>query len=92
MPVDRLKITSIVVTFEDGSTFTVPQAALDGPRGGALFWNEHAVSQVLTAFYKANPGLPTSPADVAKKWNAPLANGRQPSLLIKMDCSPVPGP
>jgi len=71
----RPKVISIIVGYGEGRSHSLTDWELYEEKSGVLFWGDDAVKNILVPFYYFSKGLPTSPADVLKLWEAGIPVG-----------------
>lgn len=82
-PAARPQVTALTLTLEDGRTYALKSDELADDQGGAVFWGDWAVYNILFpyAIFHGDPGL--RPKDLVHLWNAPAPNGEQPAFLVR---------
>jgi hypothetical protein len=94
--VTRPRITSLTVALEDGRSYALTAQQLADPKGGALFWGDWAVANLLVPHYIFNRTTDVSAETVLRLWCFPGPSGQRPAFLVKTGDGPVnpldPGP
>lgn len=79
----RPRITSLVLRLEDGRSYALSADELADPEGGAVFWNDWAVLNLLMPHAIHNRKTPLAPESVLRLWAAPGPGGELPPFLIQ---------
>lgn len=79
----------ITLSLEDGRSYTLPTEQVQEPRGGALFWGDWAVVNLLLPQYRARPARLLDAAKVLRLWFTPGASGQLPAFLVNTPEGPV---
>ena len=82
-------VTSLTITLDDGRTYSVTPQQLADPQGGAVFWGDWAVANILVPHHANEPRVSLSPSDVHNLWNHPGASGQLPAFLLNTAGGPV---
>jgi hypothetical protein len=75
-------VTALTLVLDDGRAYSLSPAELNGPIGGALFWNDWAVYNLLFPFCLFQNGPAPRPEDLIRIWNGPAADGELPAFLL----------
>jgi hypothetical protein len=85
----RPVIQSLSLTLQDGRSYSLTSKELEDAKGGALFWGDWAVTQILAPHYSLRPDRSVSAASVLKLWFTPGPSGEFPAFLIHTSDGPV---
>lgn len=88
-PAARPQLAALVVTLEDGRSCALGAKELGDRKGGAVFWGDWAVTNLLMQHYLLSGRSGISPAEVARLWWAPGRDGERPALLLQTAAGPV---
>ncbi|HEX9080627.1 MAG TPA: hypothetical protein VF768_00025 [Holophagaceae bacterium] len=81
-PSPRPQVTALTVVLDDGRTYNLSPSELSDARGGALFWNDWAVYNLLFPYCLFHAGPGPKPEALIRAWNGPAANGELPAFLV----------
>ena len=87
--ISRPQITSLVIALEDGRSYALSAQELAEPMGGAIFWGDWAVSNLLVPQYLCRPRSPMNAAEVMRLWFTVGASGELPAFLVHTLAGPV---
>ena len=85
----RPVIQSLSLSLEDGRTYSLTFQELEAAKGGALFWGDWAVTQILAPHYFFHRDRSVSAASVLKLWFSPGRSGELPAFLMQTPDGPV---
>ena len=85
----RPQITSLTLDLEDGRSYALTAEQLADPGGGAIFWGDWAVTNILVLSHSLNPKAPVSPFEVLALWYFPGPSGQRPAFLVNTGAGPV---
>ena len=87
--IPRPQITSLVIALEDGRSYALSAQELAEPMGGAIFWGDWAVSNLLVPQYLCRPQGPMDAANVMRLWFTVGASGDLPAFLVHTPTGPI---
>ncbi len=87
--VTRPQITSLVIALEDGRSYALSTRELQEPKGGAIFWGDWAVSNLLVPQYLCRPKGQATAGSVLRLWFTAGASGELPAFLVHTPDGPV---
>jgi hypothetical protein len=87
--VTRPQITSLVIALEDGRSYALSAQELAAAKGGAIFWGDWAVANLLVPHYTFRPKGPTTALSVVRLWFTPGPSGELPAFLVCTPDGPV---
>lgn len=85
----RPVIQSLTLSLEDGRSYSLTRQELADLKGGALFWGDWAVTQILAPHYFFHRDRSVSAASVLKLWFSPGPSGELPAFLVQTPDGPV---
>lgn len=85
----RPTIVGLTVVLEDGRSYALSSRQLSEPRGGAIFWGDWAVANLLLPQYSARPSNLMNAAKAMALWFTPGASGQLPAFLVNTPEGPV---
>jgi len=87
--VTRPEITSLVIALEDGRSYALSTRELTDAKGGAIFWGDWAVANLLIPQYAFRPHDQITAGAVLRLWFTPGASGELPAFLVHTPNGPV---
>jgi hypothetical protein len=97
----RPVLTSLTVTLNDGRIYSLTPEQLADPKGGAIFWGDWAVSNLLIPHHrfrghgrgngpaKARPTADDDAEDVMNLWTCSGNSGQPPAFLVNTSDGPI---
>jgi hypothetical protein len=82
----RPTLTSLTLTLEDGRTYSLSPAELADPQGGAVFWGDWAVANLLVPSHTLRSAGGTGPLPL---WTGHGPSGQLPAFLVNTAQGPV---
>lgn len=83
----RPALASLVIHLDNGYTYALTEQELKDKKGGAIFWGDWAVFNLLVPYHFFNRQK-CGPDDVVRIWNTP-SHGQLPGFIIKTQDGPV---
>lgn len=85
----RPELASLTLRLEDGRSYSLTSSELKDTKGGALFWNDWAVTNILlpNSLFSWKPGF--GPDAVLRAWWTPRASGELPAFILLTAKGPV---
>jgi len=87
-PADRPSLSSLVIQLDNGQSYSLSQKELKAKHGGAIFWGDWAVYNLLVPYHFYNR-QDAGPVEVIRTWILPGSNGQLPGFLLKTADGPV---
>ena len=85
----RPHITGITLNLEDGRSYQLSNAQLSDPDGGALFWGDWAVANILAPFQAFTAASGIAPGSALSLWHCPGPSGQRPAFMVATAAGPV---
>ncbi|MDP2877384.1 MAG: hypothetical protein Q8O00_14450 [Holophaga sp.] len=85
----RPEITSLTIALEDGRSYALTTEQLQAPKGGAIFWGDWAVINLLLPQYSFRPLNLVNAERVLRLWFTPGASGQLPAFLVNTPQGPI---
>lgn len=85
----RPQIASLTIALEDGRSYALSSRQLSEPSGGALFWGDWAVTNLLLPQYTFRPLGLINAERVLSLWFTPGASGQLPAFLVNTPEGPI---
>lgn len=85
----RPVIQSLTLSLEDGRSYSLTAQELAEAKGGALFWGDWAVTQILAPHYLFHHDRSVTAASVLRLWFSPGPSGELPAFLVQTPDGPV---
>ena len=85
----RPQISSLTIALEDGRSYALSSQQLSDPRGGAIFWGDWAVINILLPQYSFRPLNLVNAEKVLRLWFTPGISGQLPAFLVNTPEGPV---
>ncbi len=85
----RPQITSLTIALEDGRSYSLSTEQLQAPKGGAIFWGDWAVINLLLPQYSFRPLNFVNAERVLRLWFTPGPSGQLPAFLVNTPQGPI---
>ncbi|MFZ1614618.1 MAG: hypothetical protein WAT51_10625 [Holophaga sp.] len=85
----RPQITSMTIGLEDGRSYALSSQQISEPLGGAIFWGDWAVVNLLLPQYSFRPLNLMNAERVLRLWYTPGASGHLPAFLVNTADGPI---
>jgi hypothetical protein len=87
--VARPQIHSISIVLDDGRRYDLQDQELQDVKGGAIFWDDWALANLLIPYYFFSRDESCSPEAVIRLWYMPGRSGQLPAFLILTSAGPI---
>jgi len=85
----RPQIANLTIALEDGRSYSLSTQQLSAPKGGAIFWGDWAVINLLLPQYSFRPRNLVNAERVLRLWFTPGASGQLPAFLVNTPDGPI---
>lgn len=85
----RPEIASLTIVLDDGRSYALSGDELKEAKGGAIFWGDWAVSNLLVPFHAGNREVDTTAYAVIQYWWTPARSGDLPAFLLQTAKGPI---
>jgi len=85
----RPVLTSLTLTLDDGRAYSLTPQQLADPRGGAIFWGDWAVANLLVPSHRFRADVRAQAEDVMALWASSGHSGQLPAFLVNTAAGPV---
>ena len=85
----RPEIASLTIVLDDGRSYALTNDELKEAKGGAIFWGDWAVSNLLVPFHASNREVDPTSYAVIQYWWTPARSGELPAFLLQTAKGPI---
>lgn len=86
---NRPELASVSILLDDGRSYSLSASELQEAKGGALFWGDWAVSNLLVPHHATSRKAEMTAYGVIQAWWTPLRSGELPAFLLQTPDGPV---
>lgn len=85
----RPEIASLTIVLDDGRSYALSNNELQEAKGGAIFWGDWAVSNLLVPFHASHREVDMTAYGVIQYWWTPARSGELPAFLLQTANGPI---